>query len=148
MPGIFAKGMADDIVNVEDEEAYETARRLARQEGLFVGMSSGAAVARGHPHGPGPGAAASSWPSPRTAANATSPPRCSPKRRPPPSGFTTPSTRTKEAFEPPAPGEAALFVDGPALNAHLSLGVARRLVLADLLAALPQLPGLQGPKSW
>jgi hypothetical protein len=29
VPGIFVKGKADDIVNVEDEEAFETARRLA-----------------------------------------------------------------------------------------------------------------------
>jgi cysteinyl-tRNA synthetase len=45
VPGIFVKGQADDIVNVEDEEAFEIARRLAREEGLFLGMSSGAAVA-------------------------------------------------------------------------------------------------------
>ena len=44
-PGIFDKGQTDEIVNIEDEEAYETARKLARQEGLFLGMSSGAAVA-------------------------------------------------------------------------------------------------------
>ncbi len=44
-PGIFDKAQTDEIVNIEDEEAYETARRLARQEGLFLGMSSGAAVA-------------------------------------------------------------------------------------------------------
>ena len=44
-PGIFDKTRADEIVNIEDEEAYETARRMARQEGLFLGMSSGAAVA-------------------------------------------------------------------------------------------------------
>ena len=37
-PGIFNKTRADEIVNIEDEEAYETARRLARQEGLFLGM--------------------------------------------------------------------------------------------------------------
>ena len=44
-PGIFDKSQTDAIVNIEDEEAYETARRLAWQEGLFLGMSSGAAVA-------------------------------------------------------------------------------------------------------
>ena len=31
-------------------------------------------------------------------------------------------TRAKEAFEPYRPGEASLFVDGPALNSFLSLG--------------------------
>ena len=37
--------MLDEKVTVEDEEAYATARELALKEGIFVGMSSGAAVA-------------------------------------------------------------------------------------------------------
>jgi len=44
-PGIFEKKRADQIINIEDEEAFETARMLARKEGIFVGMSSGAAMA-------------------------------------------------------------------------------------------------------
>jgi cysteinyl-tRNA synthetase len=44
-PGIFEKGLADRIVNVEDEEAFYTARLLAQKEGIFAGMSSGAALA-------------------------------------------------------------------------------------------------------
>ena len=44
-PGIFEKKRADQIVNIEDEEAFETSRMLARKEGIFVGMSSGAAMA-------------------------------------------------------------------------------------------------------
>ena len=43
-PGIYDKSILDEVVNVEDEEAFETARKLAREEGLLVGMSSGAAV--------------------------------------------------------------------------------------------------------
>lgn len=34
----------DEIITVENEEAFETGRTLARQEGLLVGISSGAAV--------------------------------------------------------------------------------------------------------
>ncbi len=44
-PGIFEKKRADQIINIEDEEAFETSRMLARKEGIFVGMSSGAAMA-------------------------------------------------------------------------------------------------------
>ena len=44
-PGIYDKKIPDEIVHVEDAEAYETARRLAAKEGLFAGMSGGAAVA-------------------------------------------------------------------------------------------------------
>lgn len=46
-PGIYNKKTLDRIVRVEDEEAFETARKLAREEGMLVGMSSGAAMAAG-----------------------------------------------------------------------------------------------------
>lgn len=44
-PGIYDKHILDEIVRVNDEDAFETARRMAREEGLLVGMSSGAAAA-------------------------------------------------------------------------------------------------------
>ncbi|MFN3568280.1 MAG: cysteine synthase, partial [Caldimicrobium sp.] len=44
-PGIFDKKLLYKIINVGDEEAYEMARWLAKKEGIFVGMSSGAALA-------------------------------------------------------------------------------------------------------
>jgi cysteine synthase B len=43
-PAIYDPNMLDDIVTVEDEEAFAMTRRLATEEGIFVGMSSGAAV--------------------------------------------------------------------------------------------------------
>ena len=44
MPGIFDPHLADRKVEVPTEEAQEMTRRLAREEGLFVGVSSGANV--------------------------------------------------------------------------------------------------------
>jgi cysteine synthase B len=44
VPGIYRPGLVDRIVAVSSEEAQAMARRLARQEGLFVGISAGAAV--------------------------------------------------------------------------------------------------------
>ena len=44
-PKIYDPSLLDDKLSVDDQEAFETARQLAKQEGLFVGMSSGAAVA-------------------------------------------------------------------------------------------------------
>jgi cysteinyl-tRNA synthetase len=44
-PGIFDKHALDAIVPVEDQDAFDMARRLARDEGLLVGMSGGAAMA-------------------------------------------------------------------------------------------------------
>jgi cysteine synthase B len=45
VPEIYTPTKLDLKLTVEDEEAFEVTRLLARQEGLFVGMSSGAAVA-------------------------------------------------------------------------------------------------------
>jgi len=44
-PKIYDRGMLDEKLTVEDEPAFEATRRLATEEGIFVGMSSGAAVA-------------------------------------------------------------------------------------------------------
>jgi cysteine synthase B len=43
-PKIYDPSVADDVLMVETEEAHEMVRRLAREEGLFVGISSGANV--------------------------------------------------------------------------------------------------------
>jgi len=43
-PEIFDRNLLDRIVNIEDKEAFEMTRRLAKEEGIFVGMSSGAAM--------------------------------------------------------------------------------------------------------
>jgi cysteine synthase B len=45
VPEIYDRSMLDEKLIVVDAAAFETARRLATEEGLFVGMSSGAAVA-------------------------------------------------------------------------------------------------------
>jgi len=132
VPGIFAKGAADELVNVEDEEAFDLARRLAREEGLFLGMSSGAAVAvaiqlaRDLERGLIVAIA------PDGGERYLSTPLYAEKEIPTFQVYNS-LTRIKEAFEPYRAGEASIFVDGPALNSFLTLGVARRLVLADLL---------------
>ncbi|MCL2175716.1 MAG: cysteine synthase family protein [Treponema sp.] len=43
-PKIFNADIADNRIEVKTEDAYKTARRLAAEEGLFVGISSGANV--------------------------------------------------------------------------------------------------------
>ena len=34
----------DEIINVENDDAFETARKIARTDGVLVGISSGAAL--------------------------------------------------------------------------------------------------------
>ncbi len=43
-PGIYDSSMPDRILEISTEAAYAMVRRLAREEGLFVGISSGAAA--------------------------------------------------------------------------------------------------------
>jgi len=43
VPEVLNRSVIDQIIKVADEDAYEMAKRLARTEGLFVGVSSGAA---------------------------------------------------------------------------------------------------------
>jgi len=45
VPGIYDPTVADEDLGVATEEAFELTRRLARQEGLLVGISSGANLA-------------------------------------------------------------------------------------------------------
>jgi cysteine synthase B len=44
VPKIFNPKALDEKWNVKDDDAFNTTRRLALEEGLFVGMSSGAAM--------------------------------------------------------------------------------------------------------
>ncbi|MGE0100917.1 MAG: PLP-dependent cysteine synthase family protein [Blastocatellales bacterium] len=45
VPGIYDSGLADEVVEVSTEEAFESVRRLAREAGWFVGISAAANVA-------------------------------------------------------------------------------------------------------
>ncbi len=45
VPAIYDTSWLDDIIMMEDGEAFEMTRRLATEEGIFAGISSGAAVA-------------------------------------------------------------------------------------------------------
>ena len=44
IPEVLDRGLIDEIVQVSDEEAGVMARRLMREEGIFAGISSGAAM--------------------------------------------------------------------------------------------------------
>jgi cysteine synthase A len=57
IPSIFRSDLVDEVMAVSDEDAYETARKLARMEGIFGGTTSGAnvwaALQRARAIGPG-----------------------------------------------------------------------------------------------
>ncbi|MBC8235638.1 cysteine synthase family protein [bacterium] len=43
-PGIYTKKELDEKINIKDEDAWAMTRRLAKEEGILVGMSAGAAM--------------------------------------------------------------------------------------------------------
>jgi len=45
LPGIFRPELVDRVIDMSQQEAEDTMRRLARREGIFCGVSSGGAVA-------------------------------------------------------------------------------------------------------
>jgi cysteine synthase A len=48
VPGVLNTAILDEVMTVGNEEAFETARKLAKEEGLACGISSGAAVCAAH----------------------------------------------------------------------------------------------------
>jgi cysteinyl-tRNA synthetase len=131
-PEIFEKERLDRKLNVDDEDAYEMARRLAREEGIFVGMSSGAAMV---------GAC-------RVAAKMTAGTLVvlfpdNGERYLSTSLFAVHEevtlklfnslSRKKEVFEPRILGKVGVYSCGPTAHARIHLGEMRRIVFADLL---------------
>jgi len=44
VPAVLRRDLVDEVIQVTNEQAFATARRLAREEGILVGISSGAAT--------------------------------------------------------------------------------------------------------
>ncbi|OQY07590.1 MAG: cysteine--tRNA ligase [Desulfobacteraceae bacterium 4572_123] len=139
-PEIFEKNRLDKKVNIEDEEAFEMTRRLAREEGLFVGMSSGAAMAIACREAAAMTSGTIGVIFPDSGERYLSTPLFTVKDPIPLRLFNTMS-RSKIPFEPMVPGKVSMYSCGPTAHARMHLGECRRFVFADLLGRYLELRG-------
>ncbi len=131
-PEIFEKQRLDKKVNIDDEEAFEMTRRLAKTEGLFVGMSSGAAMAAALRQARQMSAGTVVVVLPDGGERYLSTSLFAVRDEVGLSLFNT-LTRSKQPFVPQVPGSVTVHSYGPALHARMHLGEMRRYVFADQL---------------
>ena len=136
VPGIFDKGQLDECISVSDAEAFGLVRRLALEEGLFVGMSSGAALAgalrisRNLSNGmvvvifpDGGDRYLSTGVFDRAQSHRDSGKLC----------LYNKLTRQSEVFCPEKPNHVSMYTCGPTADGKLDLAQGRRFAVADLL---------------
>jgi cysteinyl-tRNA synthetase len=131
-PGIFEKDRLDRKVNIDDAEAFEMARRLAKEEGLLVGMSSGAAMAVALQQVAAMTSGLVVVVLPDSGERYLSTSLFTEREK---AGLFLFNTRRhgREVFEPMEPGRVTLYTNGPTAHGPLHASEARRMVVADLV---------------
>ncbi len=141
-PGIYQRSRLDRVLNIEDDEAYQTARLLAKKEGIFAGMSAGAAMA-------GAIRLAGEMKSGRIVViipdggeRYLSTSLFTVKKS---SGLRIFNTlnRREEDFTPINENKVSIYTCGPTLCSYLELGHCRRFVFADLLRRYLEFKGFE-----
>jgi len=131
-PEIMDKSLLDEKVNIDDETAFQMARMLAVEEGIFVGMSSGAAMA----------AAIDEAGKIKTGVVVVIFPD-SGERYLSTSLFSVENnialtlfnsfSKLKKPFEPLEKGKVSVYTCGPTVHQRLNIGQLRRYAFTDLL---------------
>jgi cysteinyl-tRNA synthetase len=131
-PGIFDKRLLDTTLRVADDKAFETARQLARHEGLFVGMSSGAAMAAAIEEAQNiqTGVVVVIFPDSGERYLSTS--LFSVEKKIDLKVHNT-LTRQKEQFAPIERDKVGIYTCGPTVDRRLHVGLLRRFAFTDLL---------------
>jgi cysteinyl-tRNA synthetase len=141
-PEIFNKNLLDEKVNIDDEEAFEMTRRLAREEGIFVGMSSGAALAIACKEAEimQEGTIVTIFPDGGERYLSTT--LFTVREKVELKIFNTLS-RSKEPFTPLVTGKVSMYSCGPTAHNRMHLGECRRFIFSDLLARYLEFRGYE-----
>jgi len=140
IPGIFDRSLLDETVTIHDADAFEMTRRLAREEGLFVGMSSGAAmhVALEKAKSMESGVIVVVFPDGGDRYLSTD--LFTAKKKTNLALYNT-ATKTKEFIQPVAPDEIRIHTCGPTVHDVPHVGTYRRLVVADVVSRFLEYTG-------
>jgi len=131
-PEIFTKKWLDEKINIDDEAAFEMTRRLGREEGLFVGMSSGAAMAVAVQKAVSMDHGTIVTIFPDSGERYLSTPIFEVKKKDDIRLFNTMS-RSIDSFEPLKAGRVSIYSCGPTADSRMTIGQSRRYVFADIL---------------
>ncbi|MDX1777141.1 MAG: cysteine--tRNA ligase, partial [Desulfobulbales bacterium] len=139
-PGIFDKNMPFQIINIPDDESFKMSRELAHREGIFVGMSSGAAMCAALtraeqikegvivvilPDGGEKYLSTTLFTAKEDVKEETGPEE---QLR-----FHNSLSKKKEIFRPIANKKVTFYACGPTAHEHANLSHCRRFIVADLI---------------
>ncbi len=148
-PSIYDKKLLHKIINVDDDEAFYWTRWLAKEEGLFVGISSGAALAGAlkiaetldsglivviFPDGGERYLSTPIW--------SFDPEKIAPTKK---TNLILSNTFSgkREPFYPIEEKKVKIYTCGPTLNTKPHIGLYRRLLTVDILKSYLKIKGYQ-----
>ncbi len=145
-PGIFNKNIPDEVVRIEDENAFNMARKLASYEGILVGMSSGAAMSAALDYAKEldeglvvvilPDGGERYLSTPLFTRQQKSSDKKSELR------FFNTFSKKKEVFVPQKEGEVTMYSCGPTAYEPADLLLCRRFVVSDLISRYLAIKGM------
>jgi cysteinyl-tRNA synthetase len=140
-PEIFDKNLLDRIVNIEDEQAFQMTRKLAKEEGVFVGMSSGAAMSAALKiaNEMKEGLLVAIFPDGGERYLSTN---LFMDRKKTDIKFYNTLSRQKDIFMPIKENEVSIYSCGPTVSKLIDLADCRRYIAADLLRRYLEFKGL------
>jgi cysteinyl-tRNA synthetase len=141
-PEIYEKDRLNKKINIDDDKAFEMTRRLAQEEGLFVGMSSGAtmAIAIQEAEQMSEGTIVMIFPDSGERYLSTSLFDIQQEKK---ISFHNTMGNKKQAFSPISSGKIGMYCCGPTANGRISISECRRFVFYDLLRRYLEFRGFQ-----
>jgi len=138
-PGIFDKNLPFQIINIPDDESFKMSRELAHREGIFAGMSSGAAMCAALTRAEQVREGVIVVILPDGGEKYLSTTLCKTKDTPEPESteeklrlYNT-LTKKKEIFKPISKKKVTFYACGPTAHEHANLSHCRRFIVADLI---------------